>query len=92
METVPVWVVLVILSALGALCLLLIGIVKAHLNKDARVHEKVAVHEESIRRIDKEIYRPDGIMDRLHDHGSDIHTLLAKDEMRDRHDNRKGKT
>lgn len=82
METIPVWVLLVCLGALGALCVILIGIVKDHIKGDTSVHERVAVHEEQIKKLDTEIYRPDGIMDRLHDHGGKLHTLQANDDRR----------
>lgn len=88
MDAVPVWIVLVILGALGALCMLLIGIVRAHIGSDVKVHEKVAVHDEKIKHIDNEIYRSDGIMERLHEHGGEIHTLMAKEEMRERKEGR----
>lgn len=52
MDSVPTWVLLVCLGALGALLMFFLAILRTHMEKDAKVHEKVAVHEHVIAKIE----------------------------------------
>lgn len=52
METVPLWVFLAALGVLGTLITFGLYILKDHITKDAAVHERVAVHEHVIKKIE----------------------------------------
>lgn len=50
--TVPTWVFVVALTALGALLMFGLYILKEHINRDVEVHKQVAVHEHVIQKIE----------------------------------------
>lgn len=52
MDSVPTWVLLVCLSALGALIVFGLYVLKDHIHKDVEVHKQVAVHEHVIAKIE----------------------------------------
>lgn len=84
MDSVPTWVLLVCLGALGALVMFFLAILRSHMEKDSSVHERVAVVESKVEKLDRELYRQDGVMERLHKHGGHIQNLLTKLFMRDK--------
>lgn len=84
MDTVPVWVLKVALGALGTLTVILIGIVIKHIEKDTKIHELVIAMKSDLDKLDREIYRSDGVLERLHNHGSRLQELFTRIHIRDK--------
>lgn len=89
METVPTWVLLTCLGALGAVVLFLAGIVRDHMKRDDEVHADVKVSASKISDIEnKDLPKIDERLaehdERLHHHGREIQSLIGKDYLRDK--------
>lgn len=55
MEPIPsfwIWALSIATGILGILFVFLLGIVRDHMSRDAKVHEKVAIHEHVIQKIE----------------------------------------
>lgn len=89
MDSVPIWVLLVCLGALGALVMFGLAVLRDHMSRDSKIHETVAVHDAEMKDIkDKNIPRIEDRLaehdERLHHHGREIQSLIGKDYLRDK--------
>lgn len=55
--SVWIWALGICTAILGVLFVFLLGIVKDHMNRDAKVHEKVAVHDHVISKFENNEHR-----------------------------------
>lgn len=89
MDSVPTWVLLVCLGALGALVMFFLGILRDHIKGDSEVHSDVKVTAAKVADIEnkdlpKIIDKLADHDERLHNHGREIQSLIGKNYIRDR--------
>lgn len=89
MDQVPTWALLVCLGALGALVMFFMAILRTHMEKDDDTRSDVRVTESNIADIkDRELPKLEAKLEdhehRLHAHGREIQSLIAKDYLKDR--------
>lgn len=84
-SSVPLWVLLLVLGALGSLVMLGLALMVAHFKRDQETRERVAVHDQQIKVINAEIGdRKSGIRGWLHELANEITPRSIKRQQQER--------